>query len=295
MAGRVMRLDLRVELRDGTVLGYAEAGDPGGQPVVHLHGSPTSRLEVRHKAFHEAADRLGVRLLAVDRPGMGLSSFRRYSVASYPDLLRGFADALGLGRFAVTAVSGGGKYACASAWRLPDRVTRVALDSSTCSVDVPGVRAAMSKKDRRVYAVGQRAPWLLRLFFAKIARDLTRRDVGEVVSELMEAGPAERELLEREGFRDDFLQQVVESFRSGSRGPAYDYILESRPWGLPLGEIQVPFDVWFGEADSIVPPEQGRILARELPLATAHPVPGRGHFLLATESAQDILRSVIRD
>ncbi len=89
---------------------------------------------------------------------MGLSAFRRYSIAGYAPRVRGLADALGLGRFAVIGVSGGGKYARACAWGLPDRVTRVALVSSTCSFDLPGARATWNAEDRRLYRLADRTP-----------------------------------------------------------------------------------------------------------------------------------------
>ena len=169
-----MRSDLRVELPDGTIVGYAEAGDPAGPPVMYLHGSPSSRLEIDLPGIREAAEDLGLRVLAPDRPGIGLSTFRRYTIADYPRLIRAFSDALGLERFAVIGVSGGGKYACACAWVLPDRVTRVALVSSTCSFDLLGARATWNAEDRRLYRIADRAPWLVRLFLAKVARDLRR-------------------------------------------------------------------------------------------------------------------------
>src|SRR5512141_922794 len=133
-----MRSDLRVELPDGTIVGYAEAGDPAGPPVMYLHVSPSARLEIDLPGIREAAVDLGLRVVAPDRPGIGLSTFRPYTIADYPKLVRAFSDALGLERFAVTGVSGGGKYAAACAWALPDRVTRIALVSSTCSFDLPG-------------------------------------------------------------------------------------------------------------------------------------------------------------
>ena len=169
-----MRADLRVRLADGTDVGYAEAGDPDGQPVLHLHGTPGSRLEVGIPAARRAAEDLGVRLIALDRPGVGLSLFRRFSISGYPRLVRGFAAALGLERFAVTGVSSGGKYACACAWGLPDLVTRAVLASSTCSPDLPGAKATWSRDDRLVYTLASGAPWLLRVMFAKFIHDVRR-------------------------------------------------------------------------------------------------------------------------
>jgi pimeloyl-ACP methyl ester carboxylesterase len=288
----MMRAELRIRLADGTDVGYAEGGDPGGQPVLHLHGTPGSRLEVGLPAARRAAEDLGVRLIAPDRPGVGLSPFRRFSVRGYPQLVRGFADALGLERFAVTGVSSGGKYACACAWALPDLVTRAVLASSTCPFDLPGAKATWSRDDRLVYTLAGRAPWLPRLMFAKFTHDV-RRDPTAVFSMMTSLGPADQEILAREDFRQAFAANVAEAFRQGSRGPAHDYTLEARPWGVPLGQIRVPVEIWHGEDDRLVSPQQSRILAAAIPGATTHFAPGQGHLLLAGHHAKAALQSAL--
>ena len=288
-----MRSDLRVEFPDGTMVGYAESGDPAGLPVLYLHGTPSSRLEVGLPGIREAADDLGLRVLAPDRPGIGLSPFRRYSIADYPGVVRTFADALGLGMFAVTGVSGGGKYACACAWALPDRVTKVALVSSTCSFDLPGARATWNAEDRRLYGTADRAPWLVRLFLAKVARDLRRDPDALFPTVVRTVGEADKEALALPGFREALDRDAAEAFRQGGRGPAHDLTLEARPWNVPLERIEVPIEIWHGEDDRVVSPEQSRILARTLPLVTEHHVPGEGHFSLFARHARAIMRSVL--
>ena len=59
-------------LSDGRQVGYAEWGDPAGMPVVYCHGFPGSRLEAR--LADSPAKALGIRLIAPDRPGFGISS-----------------------------------------------------------------------------------------------------------------------------------------------------------------------------------------------------------------------------
>jgi pimeloyl-ACP methyl ester carboxylesterase len=286
-----MSIDLYVELADGTRIGYAEVGNPDCPPVVYLHGNPGSRLEVDLPAFRRAAEHLGIRLLAPDRPGMGLSSFHSFSIREYPQLIGRFADALGLERFAVTGFSGGGKYACACAWHLPDRVSQVALVSSTCSRDLPGAKATPNKEDRVLYPLADRAPWLVRMIFAKFARD-ARRDPGSLLSMLDKLGPTDREILGREEFRQAFGRSVAEAFRQGGRGVAHDYTLEARSWNVPLHQIQVPIQIWHGEDDRLVSPQASRILAEALPRATTHYVPGAGHLMMAAHTS-DILQSVL--
>jgi pimeloyl-ACP methyl ester carboxylesterase len=252
-------------------------------------------LEVGLPGIREAAEDLALRVLAPDRPGMGLSTFRRYSIVEYPRLVRSFVDALGLGRFPVIGVSGGGKYACACAWGLQDRVTRVALVSSTCSFDLPGARATWTADDGRLYRSADRAPWLVRLFLAKVARDL-RRDPDALYSSVERSvGAADKEVLAVPGFHEALDRDAAEAFRQGGRGPAHDLTLEARPWGVPFERIAVPIEIWHGGDDRVVSPEQAHILARALPNVTEHLVPGEGHFSLFARHAPAIVQSVLVD
>jgi len=105
-----------LRLNDGRLLGYAEFGDPGGTPVMFFHGFPGSRLE--GALGHEAAERAAVRMICIDRPGMGLSTFQPgRRMLDWPADVAALADALGIGRFAVGGVSGGGPYAAVCALR----------------------------------------------------------------------------------------------------------------------------------------------------------------------------------
>ncbi len=85
-------------LSDGRRLGFAEYGDPAGIPVLAFHGMPGSRFMFR--LAHEPADRLGLRLVAPDRPGFGLSDFLpNRTLASWGSDMRDLADSLGLNSF----------------------------------------------------------------------------------------------------------------------------------------------------------------------------------------------------
>jgi pimeloyl-ACP methyl ester carboxylesterase len=102
-------VDRTIRLLDGRRLGYAEWGDPGGRPLFFFHGWPGSRIE--GYLGDEAARARGVRLIAIDRPGMGLSDFQQHrTLVDWPDDVVQVAAALGLNRFAVLGISGGGPY-----------------------------------------------------------------------------------------------------------------------------------------------------------------------------------------
>jgi pimeloyl-ACP methyl ester carboxylesterase len=102
-------------LPDGRDLAYAEYGPPSGKPVFYFHGAAGSRLEPA-MLDDEDLEKAGVRLIACDRPGMGGSDFQPGRGFSHwpPDIVA-LADSLGLGKFGVFGVSGGGGYVSACA------------------------------------------------------------------------------------------------------------------------------------------------------------------------------------
>ncbi|UNI19594.1 hypothetical protein JDV02_005774 [Purpureocillium takamizusanense] len=115
------RLHQTMTLPDGRTLGFAEYGNPAGAPILYFHGFPSSRLEAQPVA--SMLSHLGVRLIALDRPGFGLSSpqpGRR--IIDWADDVRSFAGGNGLDRFAVLGTSGGGPYALACAYALPRKM-----------------------------------------------------------------------------------------------------------------------------------------------------------------------------
>ncbi len=94
-------------LADGRTLGFDDVGDPDGPVVLYLHGFGSSRV-VRHPDDHVPGE-LGFRMIAVDRPGIGLSTGapgRR--LLDWPRDVQQLVDRLGIDRFAVLGWSGGG-------------------------------------------------------------------------------------------------------------------------------------------------------------------------------------------
>src|SRR5271169_6517896 len=103
-------------------IGFAEFGDPQGRTVFWLHGTPSSRRQIPPDA-RVFAEQNNIRLIGVDRPGIGSSTPYQYTmVADFADDLRIIADTLGIDKMAVAALSGGAPFTLACAAALPDRV-----------------------------------------------------------------------------------------------------------------------------------------------------------------------------
>src|SRR3954469_3260928 len=90
-----------VTVQHGRRLGFAEFGDPHGRAVLWMHGTPGARRQIPQAARLAAAE-LGVRLIGIDRPGVGHSTPHLYSsIADSADDIEQLLDRLGIGDFAM--------------------------------------------------------------------------------------------------------------------------------------------------------------------------------------------------
>ncbi len=143
-------------LPDNRRLAYAEYGDPNGHPVFYFHGGGTSRLEPLLLG-DEVFIRLGLRLIAPDRPGIGQSDFqpnRRFS--DWTKDVTFLADALGLDKFSVLGVSSGGGYTAACAAKIPHRLYSAMIVSGAWEFTT----ADLLKSNRWSLILIKHFPWL---------------------------------------------------------------------------------------------------------------------------------------
>ena len=93
-----------MDLPDGRKLGYAQYGLRTGQPIFYSHGLPGSRIEAAF--LDKEATRLGARIIAIDRPGVGWSSpLPGRKLLDYPKDVERLADHLGIKEFAMMVVT----------------------------------------------------------------------------------------------------------------------------------------------------------------------------------------------
>jgi pimeloyl-ACP methyl ester carboxylesterase len=268
-----------LRLRDGRTLGYAEYGAATGSPVFVFHGSPGSRLQVR--AAHAPALARGIRVIAPDRPGLGLSSrLPGRAIADWPEDVRELADALGLERFAVVGISGGGPYAAACAWRLPERISRAGIISGVAPGAGPNLASDLRRRGRGLFDLVLNTPWLMRAVMDGGAVPC-RRLPDHVLERVLALAPAEDQpILRRPEVAAALGAGLREAFRQGGQGVADELLLLMRPWTVRLQEIQVPVRLWHGESDGVVPVAMGRYLAQAIPNCRAEFIPGGGHYLV---------------
>lgn len=285
-----MEATRRVTTRDGRTLACLEVGDPNGPLVIHNHGGPSSRLEAR--LFASAAAKNRLRLVCVDRPGIGQSSRQRNrSYAGWADDLMAVADAYGQHEFGMTGWSEGGPWALAAAAYIdPFRLRHVssiaggsygafgdnwAADQLSKADAMGGTLALKFQPGFRVMygALGLTAKYFRHSFVEQVRKAVNEYD---------------RRILLRPDIEAAFCDTSAECFAQGSDGLVRDSQLLYRRWAFDVSAIERPVHMWQGTDDRLVAASINRTVADRMPAAVWHSVDGAGHFV-AVGSGDDIL------
>ena len=286
------KLEGNIAVADDRQIGFAEFGDPQGKPVFWLHGTPGARRQIPTEARIYAEEN-HIRLIGVDRPGIGSSTAHQYdNVAGFPEDLRTIADTLGIQKMTVIGLSGGGPYALACAAVMPDRVLAVAVLGGVAPIvgsdAIGGGVAALSTVAAPILEV---IGVPLGIFATALIR-LVRPIASPAASLYGRISPAaDRALLARPEFKAMFLDDLLNGSRKQLAAPIADVIAFSRDWGFRLDEVKVPVRWWHGDADHIVPFAHGQHVVSRLPDAELYHLPGESH-LAGLGRAEEILRSM---
>lgn len=288
------RLSQQFELADGRKLGYDEHGSPDGSPLFYFHGSPSARVEFALFGNEEMLQRLGVHLIAVDRPGSGLSDFQRNRrLLDWPRDVVALADNLSIDRFAVLAYSLGGPYGLACACAIPERLTRVGIVSGAALFSDAALLQSVNKGTRRYLTLPREHPRLARLFlwaFGASVRLAPRLTIANASSLLP---PPDRTLVSIPGFQRGFINIMREALRGGARGAFHESLLAVSNWGFQLGDVQASVLLWHGEEDQNIPVAMARHAAAALPHGAATIYAGEGHLSLFKKNIENIVRALV--
>jgi pimeloyl-ACP methyl ester carboxylesterase len=289
------KLEGNVAVGEDRQIGFAEFGDPQGRAVFWLHGTPGARRQIPMEA-RVYAEKANIRLIGLDRPGIGSSTPYQYdTVSAFADDLRTIADTLGIDKFEVVGLSGGGPYTLACAAAMPDRVVAAGVIGGVAPVvgadaiggglmGTVGVRVAPLLQVAGT-PIGMAATALIRLIkpVASPAADL----YGRVSPE------GDRRLLARPEIKAMFLDDLLNGSRKQMQAPFCDIVAFSHDWGFRLEDITTPVRWWHGDADHIVPYAHGQHVVSRLSDAEFYPIPGESH-LAGLGRAEEILQTMVK-
>jgi pimeloyl-ACP methyl ester carboxylesterase len=273
-------------LADGRSLGYAEWGPPDARVVVYCHGFPGCRREGALAEPIVARSRVQARVVVLERPGYGLSTFqRRRRILDWPADVAEAADALDIGSFAVLGVSGGAPYALACALTLGERVTRVGIAVGSGPIEAPGMRESPAIADVPANPLLRRVQYALAALLLRTGQHARFLDTA-----LRAMSVPDQEMFSRTEVREWFFTVAREALTGLGRGAAHEAGLYREPWGFDVAQVATPIHLWYAASDRNVPASVGEWLVARLPAATLEVWPGHGHY---TWAMSDLVAAVL--
>ncbi|HEY2214786.1 MAG TPA: alpha/beta hydrolase, partial [Acidimicrobiales bacterium] len=266
-------------LPDGRDLAWLEVGDQAGPAVFAFHGTPGSRNQI---GFLDAAIAdSGARLIIPDRPGYGHSTFHKgRRLSDWATDVACLADHLGLERFSVIGLSGGGPHASVCARYLPDRVAALGIVSGVGPLHDAEAAEGMMPANQIIAKLARRSQYLiyplfgLETFLARRWPDVALRTMLKMVPE------ADAAVIGQPDYSSVFIDDAKRASPTSAMAASQDFALFAREWGFRLEDIHVLTHVWHGDVDRNVPFEHGRRQAKSIEGAQFHACPGEGHFLV---------------
>lgn len=246
----------------GVRLYYYAAGTRGaGEPVVFVHGFPTSG-----HLWNDVVPLVppGHRVVVLDLLGYGRSDRplgRPMSVRSHAERVIELLDVLGINYACIVGHDMGGGIAQWLAVRYPHRVSRLCLIDSVGFTEWPTrdvkLARAMLPLTRHLPAT-----WLLSILRKDLLRGYVDHERG-----LRSIEQYVRPFSSSEG-RDAFMEHLLalDSTDTAALAPR-------------LGEIMVPTAIVWGRYDPFLPAELGHRIQQAIPSSTLEIVPTCRHFL----------------
>lgn len=246
---------------EGRTIHFTDTGEAGWKSMIFVGGVGTSGRAPELVAFLDTMRRrLKLRIIAVERNGLGDTPFDpAWTFADYTEEVRQVLGHLGIERFSLVAISGGGAYAGHIAAAMPERIVSWHMLAAISSAPAGGAMCGLDEATLATQLGGQIA-------------------APRVWWEMPKDGVAARV----RGFTDRTADEGARAFfiagqKGDARGVAREY---KRFCDKPasVAGFTAPAFFYYGEADRLVPPSQGEVWAAQVKgKVTFRRYPGEGH------------------
>ena len=253
--------------------------------MLFFHGFPGSHLQGIF--MHDVCKKMGLRVLAVDRPGYGYSKAQPGGTLTTLNvkLERAFAR-LKIDRFIVVGISGGNPGAVNAAGYFKERV--ISLGSICGLAPFVGGGATFSPFQQRGFKMASRVPeFVMRRIFDALLKTF---DPNVKIQQIMaRLDPIDQEVMKKPETREIMLRSIELARLQGSAGLVFDIKNYSRVWPVDWAQIQCPYFLWHGLKDRVLSPKMSRYMHELVPGSKLFTYPDEGHYSLPLTRTAEVL------
>lgn len=290
-------------LPSGRVLAWKtyDASDhtPAAKTIFYFHGFPGCALEASYLYTH--LQKHNARCIAIDRPGMGHSTYYERKITDWPSDVLTIADHLNLRQFYILAISGGAPYALACASSIPraegtaGRLRGVAVVSGIYPTTLS--MAGMLPELRTLLFFGAWLPRFTGSILDFLMGRAARHADPMVLQDLMDKAMAGRPETERVVWTDENVRVAATestrgAFRQGGDGVAMELMLLG-DWGFRLEDVDGRgVRLWHGRLDRNAPVGMAEEAAGLIGCRTCFKE-GDGHMSMSFYHVDEVLKDLL--
>ena len=284
-------------LKDGRKLGYAEFGDPSGKPVIYFHGWLGGRLDPYVCVLFEKE--IDCRIISVDRPGIGLSDFKKNrTILDWSDDVVELANHLGIEKFHVLGMSGGGPYVAACAYKIPERLLSAGIIGGMGPYEE--TKRMLKNPNRFLFVLFDKIPFSIKLILYPMWNRFLKMKFDEKARRMLARQgnrlPKPDKVFYEDSIFQEFLLNHLKDIlqQKTKKGAFIDGKLFIKSWNFSLEEIpeDLKFYIWHGEIDKNVPVEIGKYYASKVSNSTAFFYPDEAHLSVLVNKIEEIIEII---
>ena len=282
-----------VILKDQRRLGFAEYGTPEGYPIVYCHGSQSSRLEMHYD--QSFAEKNNLRILAIDRPGHGLSDMNYDgSILDFARDVKQVTEQLNIETFSVAGMSAGAPFALGIEYLYPKNVYKTAIISGFAPFSKQS-KKHLTKEVKLLLNMAKSVPFILRVLLKTQTNSIKKKPRKSLQNFTKSMSKPDQKVLQNDAVIGVMETMFQEAFRNGSTGVAHEICnLLLYDWGFKINEIQVPVHFLQGEQDKNVPFEWAQLMHKQTKNGTLRSFANEGHLIIF-KHAEEIFRNLKRE
>ncbi|KAF2866286.1 Alpha/Beta hydrolase protein [Massariosphaeria phaeospora] len=279
-------------------LGFATYGstNPSDPVIFMFHGLPGCRLVGR--GWDRLCQKIGARLITIDRPGCGLSTLTDRRLTEWPADVVSLADHLGVRQFSVLGASGGGPFALACARFIP----KERLRGTTVVCPIGPLDALIDTHLGSWHLMGTTA-WVLRLalryfMLPSIVRPYRTKDPARLKRVLEDqcTTPEEKAFADSKSESgvyaslDDSVAMLLQAFTQGPGGCTLDGTVLFSDWGFDLKDVERDAKVWMvhGDQDAVAPVKVAEWMDKQLGGGRLRVLQGKTHSTIWKDHSEEI-------
>lgn len=279
-----------MKLSDGRTIEFREYGDPEGTPLLYFHGILHSRR--RFHPFSTYIEQNGIRVIAPERPGFGLTSRQaKRSISDFCKDIRELVNHLGIDRFYLLGDGDGGPWAIACAWVMPEKICRGAI--SGCMPDPQFEHLEnLLPLDRKLQRMARVTPNPILYSFGKIILKALKRnnDYFELMGK--DFHESDQKIITSKEHKALFRDAMDSITAEHIEGFIDDYFSRLEPWDFPIEDTKTEFHLWHGLHDCFSNIESAKDIAKALAHCQTHFLNHCGHYVFISH-CDDILNQLL--